>query len=61
MLVFDDADARPLEFDLRGDLETVQARLVAALLAAATATAAGGAPSSRRRSSRKCNHGKAKR
>ena len=27
VLVFDDADARPLEFDLRGDLETVRARL----------------------------------
>lgn len=27
VLVFDDADARPVEFDLRGDLETVLARL----------------------------------
>jgi hypothetical protein len=30
VLVFDDADARPIEFDLRGDLETVLARLPAA-------------------------------
>lgn len=30
VLVFNDADARPLEFDLRGDLAAVQARLVAA-------------------------------
>ena len=27
VLVFDDADARPLEFDLRGDLAAVRARL----------------------------------
>ena len=27
VLVFDDADARPIEFDLRGDLEAVLARL----------------------------------
>ncbi len=27
VLVFDDADARPVEFDLRGDLEAVLARL----------------------------------
>ena len=27
VLVFDDADARPVEFDLRGDLETALARL----------------------------------
>tara|TARA_R110002124_G_scaffold106443_5_gene258210 strand:+ start:58 stop:621 length:564 start_codon:yes stop_codon:yes gene_type:complete len=30
VLVFNDADARPLEFDLRGDLETVRARLAPA-------------------------------
>jgi hypothetical protein len=28
VLVFDDADARPVEFDLRGDLEAVLARLL---------------------------------
>lgn len=30
VLVFDDADARPVEFDLRGDLEAVLARLAPA-------------------------------
>ena len=30
VLVFDDADARPVEFDLRGDLEAVLARLTPA-------------------------------
>ncbi|WP_309629292.1 DUF2239 family protein [Brevundimonas sp.] len=31
VLVFDDADARPVEFDLRGDLEAVLARLAPTL------------------------------